>query len=104
MTTSVVVDGAVATILFLPARISPLRRQRRDDELEAEGYARRRGRVQEACRAAGLHVSDRIALTSCPGAANGAVDISTLSRERRFARTRTCGSSISPIDVEKRDP
>ncbi len=104
VTTSVVADdGAVATILpsgsYIALDVNV------DDDLEAEGYARDVVRaVQEARRAAGLHVSDRIALTlGVPEPRIGAVEahIDFIAGETLALRTDVRAASDLTIDVEK---
>ena len=104
VTTSVVADdGAVATILpsgsYIALDVNV------DDDLEAEGYARDVVRaVQEARRAAGLHVSDRIALTlGVPEPRIGAVEahIDFIAGETLAVRTDVRAASDLTIDVEK---
>ena len=104
VTTSVVADdGAVATILPFGSYIAL--DVNVDDDLEAEGYARDVVRaVQEARRAAGLHVSDRIALTlGVPEPRIGAVEahIDFIAGETLAVRTDVRAASDLTIDVEK---
>ena len=96
-------DGAVATILLSGSYIAL--DVNVDDDLEAEGYARDVVRaVQEARRAAGLHVSDRIALTlGVPEPRIGAVEahIDFIAGETLAVRTDVRAASDLTIDVEK---
>jgi len=96
-------DGAVATILpsgsYIALDVNV------DDDLEAEGYARDVVRaVQEARRAAGLHVSDRIALTLGvpePRIGAAAAHIDFIAGETLAVRTDVRAASDLTIDVEK---